>query len=509
MKTELPQNTYESEPKITSLSPAIESLFNIGDKESLWPEHVREDKKLEQQVILRKKSIIDLDKIFTQIPQADVRVETTVELNLIDEEVLTNAYKNLTAVLESDPYNARMILYFPFELIPPISFKPKLKELNEVAKKFTDLYMDIWHKLLGVNDVRQNFIEGDVLEPELRTEPLERVTKAAHLIPKLMEKGLISVSEIVDLINDNPGSILQKSVADTLPVLVDMNLLSGDQMNEILRSNGLELQEKKTVDVSLENTTKARAKWLKEKVEPAIVTKHSENQLDMPFSERENILKNDIDILKPITESIESNPELGKFLYPVSILFGSKLKGYGADNADLDVAVFVKPGIPIEEREKLHKLIGQAFSHEKIKGNVVEFWLEEKDGQLDVIDFPDTDKNLLDRASAHVLLEGAWIGNQSAIKELYEKLLPGYLYSKDKTIHGVDARKIWLEEMERDTLQYRLMHKGYARFFSKQGGMNTEHSDQIDGDSMFYDSGYRRLATKLFLSKVFLPQLEK
>ena len=74
---------------------------------------------------------------------------------------------------------------------------------------------------------------------------------------------------------------------------------------------------------------------------------------------------------------------------------------------------------------------------------------------------------------------------------------------------GEDARKNWLLEIERDTLQYRLMHKGNARHYPEQGGIQTENSGALDSESMFWDSGYRRVATQLFLKKVFLPQLEK
>jgi len=108
-----------------------------------------------------------------------------------------------------------------------------------------------------------------------------------------------------------------------------------------------------------------------------------------------------------------------------------------------------------------------------------------------------------------VLLEGAWCGKKEAIKELYEKLLPGFLHSQDKKIADIDARKIWMKELERDTLQYRLLHKGYARLNVEQGGIKTKNGNDIDKNSMFWDSGYRRLATKLFITKVFLPQLEK
>ena len=451
----------------------------------------------------------NLNKIYNSVQQADVEMEKALETGLIEEGLLIDTYKKLIEVLESDPYNKRLILYFPFELIPQIPSEKRSEELETISRKFISTYMDLWYQLLSTNDVRANFIDGDVLEIDLRTKPLERVTKVAHLIPILVRKGLISIDQISKLIEDNPGTTLQQSIVETLPVLVDMNLLSKHDMENILQTNHLEITKRQPVVLSEDKITEARRKWLKEKDEPIVITDKRPDQLDMPFVQREETLRDDISIIKSAMESIKSNPELNSILYPVSILFGSRLKGYGADNADLDVAIFIKPGISAQQKEGVQSLITDTFSHSKIQGKVFEFWLEEKDGELEIINFPNPDTNIGDNTCTHILFEGAWVGDESATKELYEKLLPGYLYSKGKDIRGKDARKIWLEEMEKDTLQYRLMHKGYGRFYERQGGIKTEHSDQIDGDSMFYDSGYRRLATKLFLSKVFLPQLER
>jgi hypothetical protein len=93
------------------------------------------------------------------------------------------------------------------------------------------------------------------------------------------------------------------------------------------------------------------------------------------------------------------------------------------------------------------------------------------------------------------------------LRELYANFLPGFLDSVGKTLVGRDARMVWLGELERDVLQYRLMHKGYRRFFPPRGGIDRFRAQGLDPESVFWDSGYRRLATKLFVSRVFLPQL--
>jgi len=155
----------------------------------------------------------------------------------------------------------------------------------------------------------------------------------------------------------------------------------------------------------------------------------------------------------------------------------------------------------------LRELLKQSFAHEKIHGEIIEFWLEEKDGKFGIRDFKKPDSAQGEKYWTHILFGAAWEGNENIITELRKKLLAPYMYDTGEVIEGQDARTLYLGEIERDTLQYRLMHKGYERFYPSYGGIHTPHADEIDGDSMFWDSGYRQLATKLFASRVFLPKI--
>lgn len=450
-----------------------------------------------------------MDSILSHIPQADIDITEAIDLGVVNEDQVTSMYESLTTFIESDEYNKRFILYFPFELLPSLSWRASSDTLHAALEKFTQVYLDKWNQLLRVNDVRANFVDGDVMEVELRHKPLKRVTKAAHLIPKLIEKGLVTIPEVIHLLESNPGSTLQGSIVDTLPVLVDMGFISLHEMEDILQSNHITLPEKTVEEVHLEHMTEGRLKWLNEKDKPVIMQDGLAEAIDKPFEEKQSFLAADEEILKSAAHSIESSPELSKVLYPACILFGSKVKGYGSIDADTDVALFIRPGNTREDMDTIQTLLATVLPHEQLKGKIVEFWLEENGDELAVTNFPKHQSNIANSSWSHVLFEGMWVGNSDAIKELHETLLTGYLYSENKTVYGADAHRIWLEEMERDTLQYRLMHKGYTRLFPPQGGIHTEHSHFIDGESAFYDSGYRRLATKLFLSKVFLPQLHK
>jgi|GEM_PF-465254 len=227
-----------------------------------------------------------------------------------------------------------------------------------------------------------------------------------------------------------------------------------------------------------------------------------------PFSENLKMMRKEMGEIGDIAASIEKDGTLLKYIYPVVLVFGSRLKGYGTQTADIDVAIFVRPGIAPGDEEKMWGLLKKAFAHEKIHGEIVEFWLEKTADGLAVRDTGDTRPWIGNSLRTHVLFGAAWEGNKAAINELREQLLVPYFYDKGKIIHGRRARGLYLEELERDTLQYRLMHKGYERFFPAYGGINTPHADQIDGQSIFWDSGYRQVATKLFASRVFLPKLD-
>jgi predicted nucleotidyltransferase len=232
--------------------------------------------------------------------------------------------------------------------------------------------------------------------------------------------------------------------------------------------------------------------------------------IDAPHKERTQTLERFTqDIGTTLLTLSEKHPRLAQYIYPTATLLGSRTKGYGRESADLDVAVFVRPNAPFTQRAEIEHLLREVFTHEHVHGKVMPFWLTETEHGLWMRHDADTEDRTLGTSMHTHPLRGVWCGEQDAIRELHHTLLPEYLYSKGKEITGEDARTVWQEELERDTLQYRLMHKGYARIFPPRGGIHTPHSDALEGDSMFYDSGFRRLATKLYLERVFLPQLER
>jgi len=646
-----PQIKIESKESANVIvAPAGESLLYPGQKDSLWPDKINNNKELIEQAQLRQNLSNHFDSL-SSIPYT-MEIEEILEKKLLDTEKATDMYNNLSTLLENDPCNNRMVLYFPFELLPQKNIKTENKELSQSINNFSNIYMEKWKELLSVNDFRANFVDGDLLEPELRNGPHEKVNKAAHLIPIIVKKNLLPFSEVVKLMEDSDDKVLKNSIADTLPVLNDMGLISENDFKLILNSKEILIRnmypiikadegninnenvDKKNYDKNwlseindeiekdlntsgkkqeqFSNFTKERTAWVKQENLKELVNKYSDGlfkgiendslslsdiqkwietnktqiskqividgirkhienkatvdikesreslekfesilqslqnestpevedaligtwsrfasigiiddkyidrnniqiqKIDTPFfsnNKKETI--EEINYISKITESIENNTELSKYIYPISIVYGSKIKGYGTKNSDTDIAIFVKPNVSNDEKTNIRKLLNETFKEKKINGKALEFWLKNEGSELQIQDLENSDDRQASSATVSVLLEGVWCGKKEAIKELYEKLLPGFLYSQDKKIADIDARKIWMRELERDTLQYRLLHKGYAHLNMEQGGIKTKNGNDIDKNSMFWDSGYRRLATKLFITKVFLPQLEK
>ncbi len=800
----------ELAPEIAIVPPPAESLINPEAENSFWPDEIKNNQELKAQAETRRILSSRLDSLFSRIPQTTMELAEAIDSNLVSPKDATETYELLTNFLESDENNKRFVLYLPFELLCQKNWQPQSEKLAGAIKKFHAAYLKQWRESLKDSDVRANFVDGDILESEIRNELVPRVKKAAHFIPKLVEKELISPSDIISIMETSQDNVLLASVSDALPVLADMSLLPRNEWKRLLLSpnpvlqasafstvHGLEKEklldqeernklfemldpkfyarasteqmyenmekvlaasaemmaknvvsekdaehlcealaaatqfwsmnysssniaielEKNAPQIPLGRAIRDRGKfityaasspvreWIKlweqkflnefkdkkgnigkdpvgtsevmnleqawerltalkeaskkseaeingpegsiewlqnlaagvtgefkniaQRYNPELNKRFPKARLDWEQTDKKNRLvekyskilssaladgliasqdlqnfmasgdilrvligirsigetvetltkespekskvmldayghimqelwaKDSIEIkdvlssvwsrwaslgiidnpyleqfgakipnldlrasgdskfiiekeileLAPVLESFKTDPKLSRFFQPVAILFGSRLKGYALAKADLDAAIFIKPDIKPEERREFQQFLSQTLLAKKAGGKIVEFWLEQKEGKLQIKDFPNPDSALADSAWAHVLFGGVWCGENKAIKELYEKLLSGYLFSKDKKIEGHDARKVWLEEIERDILQYRLMHKGYHRYFAEQGGIYTAHSGTIDAKSAFWDSGYRRLATKLFINRVFLPQL--
>jgi predicted nucleotidyltransferase len=596
----------ESSAKISLAVPAIEALFS--GTASLWPAGIVNDPGLIRQVELRRKLLAALAVIFKNIPDPAMEISQAIETGAVKSEAAREFYELLAEFLDADSIHRRLVLYFPFELIPP-STQP----LNS----FIASYLRCWYKLLEESDVRANFIDGNILEPELCPYGQPLVQKAAHLIPQLVKRKLITLSDVATIMAKTTDETLRNSITEATNALAEqvnpkntaslkVSITSLEKFSEEIEFEVKKIAMRCALDQShgvpiarvawerldkRESLISSYAEIIAEMVVAGTITKseflrtlttetlearlaimrgigmaveryekidHAKAeelsrifiksietapmisdpavhdllesvlvrwvnggiisgsclqqfgfelpQFNSPFTEA-NILATEIKEFSTAIKLIVKNSAFSRFLYPAAIFFGSRLKGYAKKDADLDVAIFVKPGIKKKEREQIHRLLNRVFKSKKIDGKIVEFWLKVRGNELRIRDFKNPDVLLADSTWAHVLFAGVWLGEEKALRDLYQKLLPGFLYSRRRTYEGHDARALWLSNIEREVLQYRLMHKGYQRFFPPAGGIDITGAVQLDPQSTFWDSGYRRLATELFVSRVFLPQL--
>lgn len=598
--------------------PAVESFLDFACLNSLWPENLAANKAFLEQIKKRSELNNQLDSIINCLPQPYISLESAVNQGHISEDQVAGFYVSLSDLLESDHDYKRIILYLPFEFIPDKNWYFSSEKNRKAKERFSRVYIETWQSLLSICDVRANFVDGDVLEIEHRVGDLPRVVKAAHLIPKLVEKGLITIKDVMSLVQESDDEIFKNSINDILPVLagamrqssikerqtkvksktmtfsfIQDNLrkefsridakdyggitekrkiwLKQKSKREIIDFWGEEISQEIIADNITENLTSgffisgadtaslqvliegirkaiesiasvdlSKARALYEKHEDGLLTLWDKNDLSIkegllktfrrlhhlglvdakqlkdlgivtpklagPFLDNLKLAKKEVSAIRNAVVSIEADSELSRLIYPIILIYGSRLKGYSEQGADIDLGVFVRPNISFDCRIKLRSLVRKNFLREKVKGETIEFWLEEKDDFLIVRDFSETDSLLGKRHWTHILFGAAWLGNKDSIRGLYEKLLVPYMYDTDEMIHGHEARSLYLEEMERDTLLYRLMHKGYECFFPPCGKINAKHVS-VDGKSAFWDSGYRQLATRLFLSRVFLPKI--
>ena len=230
--------------------------------------------------------------------------------------------------------------------------------------------------------------------------------------------------------------------------------------------------------------------------------------LEGPFSKNLNDFSPSLPECSVMITQIVQNAYLSSRVYPVTILFGSQLKGYGADNSDADVAVFIKPGTTAGDHSEIASRLRGIFAHERIGGSAIMFWLDRRDGSLVVRENTETTGMPPLNSWTHVLMGGAWIGDETCITTLQHELLVPYLFNPTITLDGKPIRERWLEEMERDSILYRLLHKGFERYYPICSPLDTAHSSAVDGTSAFYDPTFRRIATLLFLTRVFFPKLD-
>lgn len=320
-----------------------------------------------------------------------------------------------------------------------------LSDLKYAPMWFRETYLDAWYELLSVQDARENFYEGDTFEVSARPNgQLERVVKCAHLTPWLVEAGFLNYTELRSILSLNQDNeVLLRSFANTWRLLRDRGVFTETEMSNLER---LTAQVTQRAKLSPLYVSERRKKWLREREEnpqhETLLTPGA--NLAGPFSPNMKALMNDLETIQTKLKSKE-----------IVLVGGSRLKGYGTFSSDLDV-------LRLEELEKNP---------------------ETKAGSPHAV---------------HLYYNTVWLGG-SEVRNL-SRIATNYAMAYSRQ----DDRRFALERLEGDLLQYRLLHKGFMRFY---GGYDSAAKDypEMDGDCPFYDDNYRRIATELFVKYVFIP----
>ena len=125
------------------------------------------------------------------------------------------------------------------------------------------------------------------------------------------------------------------------------------------------------------------------------------------------------------------------------------------------------------------------------------------DSDLDIVRYSDFKKDnkfyIGDPNQAHLFFNSAWLPGERVFN------IEDYVISAAWRYRKNGKRRLTLERIESNLIQYRLLHKGYSRFTGKTS-FNTSSHPEFDGDSPFYDDDFRKIATVLFYKYVWLPQ---
>lgn len=541
----------------------------------------------------RRSEICEItDRVYSDLGTPCTGIDEAIKAGTLDPGLASKFYDSLREILSDADYHS-LIYYLPFEVLPDVS---SLASSGNDAAEFIEAYRKAWFLLLGQSSVRANFVDGDVLEVGLRDGDLRRVIKATHLIPGLLQKGIITRTEIERLIREDKNGVLSSSLIEMLALpghyengklhpLKDMDdivrialgalngaefagdyaptlrrgwwlrekaidrcidecaedvsalLLANDheriQLGLRISGSSIELQKiylrGAMQAVSLESAKPdsdgEQAAWLVDLIRtlwdqevadreelstlfrkcyhlgvvglsdlekrgiaiPELAGRFSKNLENMQV-ERERV--------EVFLGAIASSPFLADKVLPIANIYGSRLKGYGTYRSDIDIGIFLTPSANYDDREEIRKHILAAPHAAEL--TPVEFWLKENGYDLQIVDH--RDHHAGDEFWSHMLCNGAWLGDPLAINELYVRLILPYMRG------GHAHRSYYIERLEQDALQYRLLHKGYRRFFPDLPRPDWTNAPEVDGNSAFWDPGYRWLATRLYLRTVFLPR---
>lgn len=353
-------------------------------------------------------------------------------------------------VLLRDAASRRLALYLPVQVLRP-------------GSALSSAFLEAWDALLGVQDVRANFVDGDVVETRASAGAPERIVKAAHLAPLLVRQGVLDVQTLTRLLTEETDPVLCWSLADAADALGPLGLPVPPELQQARDALRRRLPARYHTPAPL-FVTPAREAWLRQQAARGPRPERMpETDLSAPLCTRMETLAPECADAAALVRTLSRETTFG-----VVFLGGSRLKGYGRPDSDVDLCVLTRAGRLLDEN-----------GHATVSASVFEH----------------------PEMLAHAVFNTVWIGAPEDVAALRRSLVPRYFAERDPM-----RRAMTLERLEQDLLQYRLLHKGWQRLFPDTDPQ-YKRCASIDGASAFYETGYRVAAAKLFADAVFMPAI--
>ncbi len=356
--------------------------------------------------------------------------------------VAAEAHHTISRQLQQDYYESLQQLLQDPETQRILLYLP-FTDLINAPETFRTIYLTAWYDLLNQVDVRESFHLGDTLEEDARREGrLEAVVKCIHLVPWLVRARYLSFADLEKLlIYGNDDILLLQNFCDIWPVLEAWELFSSREM-KILRSLTAHAPPRK--DFTPLYTSAKRQEWLDELVQTDYQLATPQANLAGPFSL--NLLSHQ-KWLRELAQNLCSQQ--------IVLINGSRLKGYGLAESDFDV------------------IDSQKYS-------------------IDAHNLPGSNNHAL------LCLTSVWAGKLPRADLLFQQ------QQMLSQCCNSFSRQTILRRLEGGLIQYRLLQKGFQRFYHIKK-FATARFSSIDGDCAFYNEHFRRIATEIFAKYVFLP----
>lgn len=198
---------------IETKRPSGMDLFWAGENAEWGKE------KLVSEAFRRRKLFNLLESIYTHVLVGEMPLTQALAEGSVTSEEIEELYHELTLFFDDDVNHSRLLLYLPEQLLPDMT-----KDLvSDTEQQWARACGEAWLRLMFEREPRANFTDGDILEPVLG-EP-EYIRKAGHLIPWMIDKNLVKIEDILDLMECSGDEELVRSTVEGLVAARKRDLL--------------------------------------------------------------------------------------------------------------------------------------------------------------------------------------------------------------------------------------------------------------------------------------------